>query len=198
MFIMPPNDLFASMSANAQELMKTTFMRINTSASIARIWQALLTEPQRRSLGVDCQAAYTAHGDAAGMWSKLHRGCSRPRAIIELGKRLNFLDDLAYHWLLREIGETHGHRDGNWPEWNPNRGQLLFGGKVIRNVRLMKKPSSAQLILDGFQAAGWPDSIDRPTGVKDLSDTLRTLNSGLKRIKFHAQAGSTAISWARA
>lgn len=194
---MPPNDLFASMSANAQELMKTTFMRINTSASIARIWQALLTQPQRRSLGVDCQAAYTAHGDAAGMWSKLHRGCSRPRAIIELGKRLNFLDDLSYQWLLREIGETHGPRDDSRPEWNPNRGQLLFGGKVIRKVRLMEEPSRVQVILEAFEAAGWPERIDRPTGVKNLSEELRTLNSGLKRIKFHAQAGSTAISWAR-
>jgi hypothetical protein len=195
---MPPKDLFASMSANAQELMELTLSRINTNTSIARIWEALLTEPQRRSLGVDCQTAFTAHGDTAGMWIKLHRGCSRPTAIIELGKRLNLLDDLSYQWLRREIGKTHSHRDGKLPEWNPNSGQLLFGGKVIRKVRLMKKPSSLQLILDAFQAADWSESIDNPTAANKLSERLRTLNTGLKRIKFHAQAGGTEISWARA
>ncbi len=132
------------------------------------------------------------------MWSKLHRGCSRPRAIIELGMRLDFLDDLAYDWLLREIGETHVPRDGKRPVWNPNSGQLHFGGKVIRKVRLMKQPSSVQVVLEAFEAANWPESIACPRGMKSLSEALRTLNSGLKRITFHAQAGGTSISWARA
>lgn len=198
MFIMSRNDVFASMSADAQELMETTLSRINTSASLARIWQALFNEADRRSLGVDCHAACTAHGDAAGMWSNLHRGCSRPKAIIELGKRLNFLDDLHYHWLLREIGETHDPRDGSRPNWNPNSGKLHFRGRLIRKVRLLKQPSCVQVVLEAFEAAGWPESINCPTGVKKLSESLRTLNSGLKRIRFHAQAGGTAIRWAPA
>ena len=132
------------------------------------------------------------------MWSKLHQGCSRPRAIIELGKQLNFLDDLHYDWLLRTIGETHGRRDGNLPHWNPDSGELRFGGKLIRKVRLRKPPSSVQVVLEAFEAASWPESIDCPRGIKNLSETLRTLNSELKRIKFHAQAGGTAIRWARA
>jgi hypothetical protein len=60
----------------------------------------------------------------------------------------------------------------------------------------MKKRSIVQVILEAFEAANWPESINCPTGVKYLSEALRTLNSGLTRIKFHAQAGGTAIRWA--
>jgi hypothetical protein len=116
MFSMPRNDLLASMPAEAQELMKTTLLRINTSLSLRKIRQALFTEPERKSLGKHLQAACTAHNGADGMWCKLHRGCSRPRAIIELGKQLNFLDDFSYQWLLREAGEKRGPRVGNWPD----------------------------------------------------------------------------------
>lgn len=59
------------------------------------------------------------------MWCKLNPRCSRRRAIIKLGKQLNFLDDLSYQWLLREAGETHGPRDGNRPVWNPKRGEFI-------------------------------------------------------------------------
>jgi hypothetical protein len=184
---------FKSISAEARELLKDTFLRVNTSASARRIWSNVLTPQQRRRVG-SLARAYRALGGTVGMWVKLHGG-SESSAIIDLGRLLNFLDDTSEKWLRREIGENRTAHDDKRPEWNPDRGKLLLGNKGIRSVRIMKQPSNIQLILDAFQADGWPERIMNPIASDKLSETIRTLNSGLKRIKFHSQEGGAAITW---
>jgi hypothetical protein len=193
---MPSKNRFKSMSAEAQELLQLTSLRVNTNASARRIWSNVLTPQQRRRVG-RLARAYRAQGGTVGIWVKLHGG-SEYSAIIELGRLLNFLDDPSEKWLRQEIGEKRNAHDDTLPEWNPNRGKLLFDGKPIRSVRMNEHPSHYQLILDAFQAAGWSERIRNPIPAeKNLSAAIYSLNTGLKRIKFHAQEGGSAITWGR-
>ena len=70
---------------------------------------------------------------------------------------------------------------------------------MIRPVRVLRNPSNIQHVLDSFESAGWPSRIDNPLGLgqEQLHQTLRSLNRGLKAIRFHAQEGAEAVVWQR-
>ena len=93
----------------------------------------------------------------------------------------------------------------NKPSWTKATGkaigQLRYGGRLIRTLRLMTKPTNIQQIVEAFEERGWPRRIDDPLpGIANDPDRLRqalqSLNEGLERIRFHAQAGGRAIGWA--
>jgi hypothetical protein len=132
------------------------------------------------------------------MWREV-RGGSPEQAIVETAHAIGFLDQNGYQWLLREIGVTESPAHAERPQWNPTTGELRFGGRVVRKVRILKRRSGPHLILDAFQHAGWPSRIDNPLGgaPEDLHDMVRTLNRGLRRIRFHAQEGGGALVWKR-
>jgi hypothetical protein len=180
------------------EELRTHLARVAVRPSAERLWNRLLTDEDRQRLGGDFDAAYSASG-TVGMWMGL-RGVSRPKAIADVAQALGLLDDTTHRWLLKEIGEplqAHPRRDV--PSWRPDLGQLLWGDRVIRDVRVMRKPSNIQLILDAFEAANWPPRIDDPLpdgpNQHRLHLTLQSLNSGLEVIRFHAQEGGSAIYW---
>ena len=170
--------------------------------SADRLWERVLTDEEQQRLGGNLSDAYYRLS-TAGMWMEL-RGVSVERAIIEVAHELSFLTESNARWLLREIGEdsptpppTPEH-----PNWHRESGELRSGAQVIRRVRVMASPSNIQLILNAFQAAGWPSRIDDPLpdgpDQQRLHQAILSLNEGLDSIRFHVQEGGQAVTWGRA
>jgi hypothetical protein len=158
-----------------------------------------LTEDDRARLGGDLETCWRRLG-TAGIWIELC-GVSVERAVVEVALSLGYSDDPTAKWLLREIGEEQVQPPtGRLPVWNRDRGELRWGRRVIRRVRVMSRPSSIQKVLDTFQAAGWPtrilDPISKGKNAEQLRQIVHSLNTGLAVICFHVQEAGRAITWA--
>lgn len=92
-------------SCRVREELQINSLRIKAAVSAARLWERVLTERDHQQLGGDLEKAWREHG-TAGMWAKL-RGVSVERAVVDVARELNFLDDQTRRWLLRELGEIH-------------------------------------------------------------------------------------------
>lgn len=84
--------------------LQTNYLRIKSPVSAMRLWERVLTESDRRTLGWDSEAAWKLYG-TVGMWKKL-RGVSTARAVVEVAHKLNFIDEGTQRWLLYELGEA--------------------------------------------------------------------------------------------
>jgi hypothetical protein len=81
-------------------------------------------------------------------------------------------------------------RDGAWV------GELRVGNQVVRGVRPLAK--NVIKVLDAFEAGGWPNAILSPLAYKDIQlrhETIRSLNEGLKLIRFHGDGMNERIKW---
>ena len=83
------------------------------------------------------------------------------------------------------------------PEWDSERGELRYGGAVIRKVD--RRAANIRLVLDSFQELGWPTRVDDPsTGGKDqarVNGTVKRMNESLTAIRFHADGSGAGYSW---
>ncbi|HVK08843.1 MAG TPA: hypothetical protein VM597_08720 [Gemmataceae bacterium] len=86
------------------EHLQTNARRVQPFVCADRLWRLVLTPADRERLGDDLMAAY-ADGGTVGMWVRL-RGVSPVRAVIDVAKALNLLDEATHRWLLRETGES--------------------------------------------------------------------------------------------
>jgi len=93
----------SNLSKRAIQELQTAYHRIRPAMSAARLWERVLTPADRERLGGDMEEAYYSHG-TVGMWTTL-RGVSGERAVIDVAKKLNLMDDETAQWLLREIGD---------------------------------------------------------------------------------------------
>lgn len=161
------------------------------------VWNRLLTVDDRAELGGNLERAYELHKTGIGLWQKA-RGVSVVRAIIDVAHGLGLLDEATQAWLLRETGEAdfEANAPQDRPEWDAATGELRFGNRLARKVRLMTT-TKYHLILEEFDAQGWPRSIDTPAGwqQQETHDYIRTLNEGLEHIRFHVTSGATRIHW---
>lgn len=195
----PQTSWFESLPKRAQDALQQAGRRVLLVESQCLFWERVLTDAEREELG-DPHTAFKQYGGIIGVWRKLNGG-SQPRAIIESAYRLGHLDPASREWLQREIGESPEAStpvpETPRPAWRQEVGQLLFGTELIRRVRVMKTPSNVQIILDAFEAAGWPKSIPNPLklGSQELHEALRSLNEGMVRIRFHSQQGAQVIYW---
>lgn len=81
-------------------------------------------------------------------------------------------------------------RDGLWV------GELRVGDRVQRRVRHLAK--NIIPILDAFEEEGWPVSVLDPLSGDDPQrrhETIRSLNEGLTRIRFHGDGTNEGIKW---
>jgi hypothetical protein len=92
------------LSARAEELLKTSALRIGGHFSAARLWEEVLTPFERQCLGGELPPVWRQLG-TAGIWQKL-RGVSPKRAVVEVAAELGLLDAPRVRWLLRQLGEV--------------------------------------------------------------------------------------------
>jgi hypothetical protein len=103
-------------------------------------------------------------------------------------------------WLLREAGEEAALPPADKPYWNRDACKLYLGKKVIRDVRSLKVSRHIVEILDAFEFARWPTSIDNPLRKAtaeeppQLGHTVASLNENLTEIKFFRN-GSGGVRW---
>lgn len=193
----------------AQQEFVTQRFRVQPYASAHRMWERLFTPSEREQLGGDPVKAWKQLG-TAGMWAKV-RGTSPDRAVVDVAVGIGHMSQTNYEWVLREMGEVvpaerrvAGVKQSSPPEtprpnWNRETGELSYDGEVIRIVRLRSIRDNIVLILDVFQEESWPARIDDPLpegpNPQRIHQTLQSLNTGLKRIRFHALEGGRAIRW---
>lgn len=144
------------------------------------------------------------HG-AFGVWMHAH-GVSQWEAIISLSRKLGRLSDDDAKDLWRQISDKPtGMMPGFFskPTWIKERRELWLDDELMRTIT-SDRPTTVEAILDAFEASGWtgaiqwppstPEEKDAPaTTSRGLSDLIRSLNKGLMRIRFTAQAST--ISW---
>ncbi|UCC31784.1 MAG: hypothetical protein JSU86_05805, partial [Phycisphaerales bacterium] len=95
-----------------------------------------MSAEDRQRLGGNLEECYPRLG-TAGMWMELRR-VSEERTVIEVARKLRFLDEETADQLLREIGkETPSPPVPERPVWHPDKGELCWGDQVIRRVRIM-------------------------------------------------------------
>lgn len=88
----------------ACRLFHETRFKVNCFAAAELVWDRILTESQRRSLGSTLVAALRDHHNTVGMWRHLYQ-VSYQRAVIDLGEKVGFLSSSDVDWLLREGGD---------------------------------------------------------------------------------------------
>ena len=187
----------ASLSPHSREVFDEAFSRVTLTPSIVEFWRRLSPE-QRQLLGNDVEIASLKYDGAVGMWCRL-TGATPGRAVLEVAQRIGFLDQFTVESLTQELGERlKRSKSAILPFWNNGDGTLRYGKHLARTVRVMAQPSNIQIILDAFQAANWTTTIPNPLAKKDqqrLHQALRSLNGGLRRLRFQSQQGGQVINW---
>jgi hypothetical protein len=100
----PRNLIPRTLPTRVADLLETSFLRIRPAVSPARLWEQVLTEPERQRLGGDLPSLWRERG-TAGIWQKL-RGGSWERAVVDVALALGLLDATSARWLLRELREV--------------------------------------------------------------------------------------------
>jgi hypothetical protein len=158
-----------------------------------KIWEQLLTDQERRA---SSPAEFLAD-DPIAFWIR-NRDVSDVRAVLEIARPLWLITEGEYQWLLREAGEAPVTvaTPRTTPRWDRATGVLWFGKRKVRRVARLK--SNIALILDTFEQQGWPSHIENPLsrGAVQLHDSIRSLNTGLKVVRFHADGAAAGIRWA--
>lgn len=86
------------------------------------------------------------------------------------------------------------------PDWNEDRNELSFGGKVIRRVSRGRAKNIVK-VLDAFQEENWPDRIDDPLAPSKnqvrLHETIASLNKyqDPPTIRFRADGTGQGFVW---
>jgi hypothetical protein len=171
-------------------------------SSAEKLWRKVFSETDRERLGGPFKAAFAQHG-TFGMWIEL-RGGSPLRALIDSGHAIGYLSKVDHQWLLREIGESEDPaEDGGSLRWDRTTRELTLGSRIIRRVRSLRVAKDVAAILDAFEEAEWPRSIETPASIDtSLSSTpvhnvVRTLNRNLHAIRFHVDEGGSRVFWDR-
>lgn len=185
------NPVPSEMSRSAWEATKEAFYRITCQQSTNRFWERHLSANDLERLS-DVRPGIRA--DYAFMKA---RDVDQIEAIIEVAYLVGFLDLPNRDWLRREwslpISESAPH---NRPIWRREKGELCFRGKVIRKIRLRKKRTNLETLLNEFDAENWQTEIASPfVFSQHLYDTIRYLNKNLSHIRFHASEGGEKCGW---
>jgi hypothetical protein len=94
------------MSLAAKTEFESIAASIQSNTAALRLWEQVLTGPERHRLGGDLAVAWCRLRGTVGMWQRL-RGVSVPRAVADVALELGLIDDRRHRWLLREAGEVH-------------------------------------------------------------------------------------------
>jgi hypothetical protein len=81
------------------------------------------------------------------------------------------------------------------PRWDRNRRQLRYGETLCREYS--REAGNQFTVLDAFEAAGWPQTIDSPWPKNEsrLCETIRDLNVKLLKESLIRFRGSFRPEW---
>ncbi len=163
----------------------------------AAVWNRLFLESERAKLGGNPGAAYAKCQGTVGMWMKV-RGGTYERGILEIQYGLDRISEQKFRELLAAIGEAAPQLPPSGtpqPSWDGDACNLYFDGELVRYLQGRSRARNVALILDGFEAEGWPQFMENPLPREtDLNETIRSLNRGLELIRFRSTG--EGIAWA--
>jgi hypothetical protein len=88
------------------------------------------------------------------------------------------------------------------PRWDKTAGELWVNGELVK--RFTRPAQNQRLILDAFEAEGWPRAIDdqlskvaKTDARKYLRATINKLNQNMLRplIRFRGTGNGKGVSW---
>lgn len=194
----PTNKSFDSLPLDVRRALEQAYRRVRLVESKQLFWKRVLNDAERERLGHP-ELAFKKFGGVVGVWRELYGG-SQPRAIIDAAVRLKHLDPEDRNWLLEAVGESLDQPQlpqSSRPHWDRGTGRLTFKNKIVRRRVRITRVSKIDRILDAFQAKDWPESIISPLtyGQQEAHDSVRSLNDGLKKIRFHVSDSGETIYW---
>lgn len=170
-------------------------LRLIPNVVAARVWNQLFSADDRARLGGDLSVAWTAQGTMAMYMRARH--VTYERAMLEIAWGLAQIHEADYERLLRAIGGQDAGR--LVPKWDRERLLLHLGDRVIKTVRSRRVARRVCLVLDAFEEVHWQPRIDDPlpggTDHQRLREVVRSLNRGLKAIRFAADGTGAGIIW---
>ena len=172
---------------------------VQTDTFGKKVWLKVFTDADRKRCHGDYANA-CPNADVIAMWMQARRG-SEYRAIVDIAVAVGLMTPDRREWLLREAGEEAALPPADKPYWNRDACKLYLGKKIIRDVRSLKLAPHIVSILDAFEFARWPTSIDDPLSKAkaevppSLRHTVATLNKHLTDIRFFGN-GSGGVRWA--
>jgi hypothetical protein len=127
---------------------------------------------------------------------------SMERLVRALSRCVEFRLENAT-WLTPVSAESESRIDDKQsqkPSWSRHEYKLRLGETTIRKVK-RQADSNIVKVLDAFEEQGWPGHIDDPVQ-HDLyplriHETIRSLNTRLRLIRFHADGEGKGICWER-
>jgi hypothetical protein len=180
--------------------------RIQNQLGGRKLWYERFTDADRSKFTDPWPQVWDNNQGTIGMWCTA-RGTSWNRAIVEAAHSLGFLDVATRDALIAVLPAEDGNASAAHPTpditsvlpiWRKASGELLYRGKVIREV----KPAAAnlRLILSNFQEAEWQSWIYDPFPPDpEASDRRRravaSLNQGLTDIRFLCEGNGKKIRW---
>jgi hypothetical protein len=175
-------------------------LRAHNAPAAQALWDGLLSDEEKAQLGGNLPQAIANHRNSpVVMWATIRSFPNVYLAAVDLCQRLNLIYDFRAVRLRAALGgsEPTPTPASDLPRWDRVNQKIVFRGNPIRSVKTHKRPSNIERVLDAFETAGWPAQIPCPSDfdTDQLRETLKSLNSGLKRIHFSRQQGSTIIHW---
>ena len=171
---------------------------VQTDTIGRKVWLEVFTDADRKRCHGDYAKA-CPNADVIAMWTQARRD-SEYRAIVDIAVAVGLMPPNQREWLLREAGEEAAIPPADKPYWDRDACKLYLGKKVIRTVRSLKVSRHIVSILDAFEFARWPTSIDDPLPKAkaevppSLRHTVATLNEHLTDIRFFCN-GSGGVRW---
>ena len=190
----------------ATEKLTEAYHRIQNQLGGRKLWYERFTDADRSKFTDPWPKVWANNQGTIGMWCKA-RGASWNRAIVQAAHALGFLDVATGDALIAVLPAEDGNASAAHPTpainsvlpiWKKTTGELLYRGKLIREV----KPAAAnlRLILNRFQDAGWLSWIYDPFPQDHKASVPRrrgvaSLNQGLTGIRFLCEGNGKKISW---
>lgn len=158
------------------------------------VWNTLLTDDQKcRWPGME--DALLTSGGTVGVWAAVNRQ-SLEWAVIDLA-RLQGMPELEYKSLLKQLDPSLLPHHS--PAWKKELGELQLSGEVIKRIASVSIAKNVVIVLDAFQEQGWKLRIEYPESLKGdaeaMGQTVKSLNSGLTRIRFERDGTSRGVKW---
>lgn len=186
-----------------RRVLEEHFLRLNNVQIGYEVWSKFLTEAERTIVG-GFKEAYAFGGTrTVGMWARA-KGIGLKLATIELARQYG-LPEGIYQAFMKQLDDKE-RTSVTWelqnrPFWNHETCELRWNGEVIRRIKNRSQATDLIRILNAFEEDRWPNRIDNPIpGMRDrtkLGDRIKSLNHGLRQIKFGADGDGKGIIWRR-